>query len=255
MFFPPDVMSNILYRVGVINILENAQKDPNARLPLQDMCKHALDRSQGQLVDLTIVDYGDDDLLLYVADRSSNLRHLEAGWCYKDIYNDWSDALKKFAFLEELSLYEISISEEAIKTAGRYFLMLRTLKVNNRAKKFSDTLSDIVLKAILDSCRHLELLDLCDCLNIDLRGDMMKRCSQQIKCLKVFKDSDEQYDYENDIRFGLTIEPKLHIPDEESYDGSSDDDDDDECYIDDDYDDDVDDGYNDDDGDNDFSNL
>nr|GEW03192.1 RNA-directed DNA polymerase, eukaryota, reverse transcriptase zinc-binding domain protein [Tanacetum cinerariifolium] len=135
-----------------------------------------------------------------------------------------------------------------------------------------DTLSDIVLKAILDSFRHLELLDLCDCLNIDLKGDMMKRCSQHIKYLKVFTNSVEQYDYENDIRFGLTIEPRLHIPDEESYDGSSDDDDefyddddedddddddddDDECYIEDDYDDDVDDDYNDDGGDNDFSNL
>ncbi|GJT62118.1 retrovirus-related pol polyprotein from transposon TNT 1-94 [Tanacetum coccineum] len=54
---PSDVTRNILYRVGVIDILENAQKDPNARPPLQDMCKHAVDRSQGQLVDLTIVDF------------------------------------------------------------------------------------------------------------------------------------------------------------------------------------------------------
>ena len=97
---PSDVTRNILYRVGVIDILENAQKvctawrkickdpsmwrviymtnfwDPNARPLLQDMCKHAVDRSQGQLVDLTVVDFGDDDLLLYVADR-----------CVWDIYS------------------------------------------------------------------------------------------------------------------------------------------------------------------------
>ncbi|GKG12522.1 putative F-box/LRR-repeat protein 23, partial [Tanacetum coccineum] len=130
------------------------------------------------------------DLLLNVADRS--------------------DALKKFPLLEELSLYETSISEEAIETAGSYCPMLRTLKVNQRSIDYSgegceemamaigkflpelrhleligDTLSDIGLKAILDGCRHLESLDLRDCLNIDLKGDMVKRCSQQIKYLKV----------------------------------------------------------------------
>nr|GEV99879.1 hypothetical protein [Tanacetum cinerariifolium] len=201
----------------------------------------------------------------YVA---SNLRRFEAAWCYGDIYNDLSDALKKFALLEELSLY----SEEAIETAGSYCPMLRTLKVNQRAIDYSgegceemamaigkylselryleligDSMSDFGLKAILDGCRHLESLDLCDCLNIDLKGDMVKICSQQIKYLKVSKDSDEPYDYENDIRFGATTEPRLHISDEESYNGSSDDDD--EYYDDDDYDDDDDDGYDDDDGD------
>nr|GEX14809.1 hypothetical protein [Tanacetum cinerariifolium] len=121
---PSDVTRNILYRVGVIDILENAQKvctawrkicqdlsiwrviyvtnfwDPNARPPLQDMY------------------------------RASNLRRLEA---YEDIYNDWSDALKKFALLEELSLY----SEEAIQTGceemamaiGKYLPELRHLEL------------------------------------------------------------------------------------------------------------------------------
>ncbi|PWA39505.1 RNI-like superfamily protein [Artemisia annua] len=250
---PSDVTRNILYKVGVIDILENAQKvctawrkickdpsmwrviymtnfwDPNARPPLQDMCKHAVDRSQGQLVDLTIVDFGNDDLLLYVADRASNLRRLEAAWCYEDIYNDWSVALKKFAVLEELSLYETGISEEAIETAGRYCPMLRTLKVNQRAITYSgeecedmaiaigknlpelrhleligDSMSDIGLKAILDGCRHLESLDLRDCLNIDLKGDIVKRCSQQIKYLKVSNDSHEPYVYEVDSRIRYT---------------------------------------------------
>ncbi|GJU35363.1 hypothetical protein Tco_1183717 [Tanacetum coccineum] len=97
---PSDVTRNILYRVGVIDILENPQKAAS---------------SGCQLVDLTIVDFGLDDLLLYVADRASNVRRLEAAWCYEDIYNDWTDALKKFPLLEELSLYETSISEEAIE--------------------------------------------------------------------------------------------------------------------------------------------
>ncbi|GKD44929.1 F-box protein SKIP19-like protein, partial [Tanacetum coccineum] len=89
---PSDVTSNILYRTGVIDILENGRKvcttwrkickDPamwrvinmnnpsysNEMPHLKEMCKHAVDRSQGQLVDITIVDFGDDELLRYVAD-------------------------------------------------------------------------------------------------------------------------------------------------------------------------------------------
>ncbi|GKE99497.1 putative F-box/LRR-repeat protein 23, partial [Tanacetum coccineum] len=85
-------MANILYRVGVYDILENAQKvcttwrkickdpamwrvismdthgDPHTRHPLRKMCKHAVDRSQGQLRDLAIIDFVDYELLEYVAE-------------------------------------------------------------------------------------------------------------------------------------------------------------------------------------------
>lgn len=81
---PYDVITNILYRVGVYDILENAQKvcttwhkifkDPamwrvinmennfkdvnsNGRFLMQEMCKHAVDRSQGQLIDITVCDF------------------------------------------------------------------------------------------------------------------------------------------------------------------------------------------------------
>ncbi|GJY85257.1 putative F-box/LRR-repeat protein 23 [Tanacetum coccineum] len=89
---PSDIMANILYRVGVYDILENAQKvcttwrkickdpalwrvismhnhgDPRTRPPLREMCKHAVNRSQGQLLDLTIIDFVDYELLEYVAE-------------------------------------------------------------------------------------------------------------------------------------------------------------------------------------------
>ncbi|KAF5770754.1 putative F-box domain-containing protein [Helianthus annuus] len=76
---PSDVTANILNRIGMVDILENAQKvctawrkickDPpmwrvinmndipifGAKLSRVEMCEHAVDRSQGQLVDITIV--------------------------------------------------------------------------------------------------------------------------------------------------------------------------------------------------------
>ncbi|GKA92526.1 putative F-box/LRR-repeat protein 23 [Tanacetum coccineum] len=91
---PSDIMANILYRVGVYDILENAQKvcttwrkickdpamwrvismnihgDSRTRPPLREMYKHAVDRSQGQLLDLTIKDSVDSDLLEYAAERN-----------------------------------------------------------------------------------------------------------------------------------------------------------------------------------------
>lgn len=92
---PAEITANILHRLGAIEILETAQKvcsawrnvckDPcmwreidmsnsgNLRdMPYQDlriMCKHAVDRSQGQLVAINIEHFGTNELLEYIAER------------------------------------------------------------------------------------------------------------------------------------------------------------------------------------------
>ncbi|KAI3684832.1 hypothetical protein L6452_34061 [Arctium lappa] len=48
---------------------------------------------------------------------------------------------------------------------------------------------------ILDGCRQLKSLDLRMCSFIDLKGDLGKRCSQQIKCVKLPDDSLEGCQY------------------------------------------------------------
>ncbi|KAK9048381.1 hypothetical protein SSX86_032656, partial [Deinandra increscens subsp. villosa] len=89
---PSDLMVNILQRVGVIDVLENAQKvctawreickdpamwrvihmdkspAPWERSTFQKICKHAVDRSQGQLVDIKMIAFCNHKLLQYVAD-------------------------------------------------------------------------------------------------------------------------------------------------------------------------------------------
>jgi hypothetical protein len=92
---PRDVTAAILMRLGVFEILTSAQmvcspwhnlcKDPsmwravhmrNPEAPywefpydLEKMCRHAVDRSCGQLVDINVENSGTDELLRHIADR------------------------------------------------------------------------------------------------------------------------------------------------------------------------------------------
>ncbi|KAK1409567.1 hypothetical protein QVD17_36094 [Tagetes erecta] len=231
---PSDLTFNILNRIGMVDILEHAQKvctawrkickdpvmwrviDMNevSRLEAESICKRAVDRSQGQLVDITLINDYDAQLLLYVADRSSHLRRLEM--VYSLFFGSLTeDHLMKFPLLEEVNFYFVGISKEVIKTLGSYCLMLKTLKVNekpNRSHVYDDTdeiaiaieqnlvelrhlelvgnrMTNIGLQAILDNCHQLQTLDLRACFNIALNGDLEKKCFEQIKYLKFPKDS------------------------------------------------------------------
>lgn len=93
---PPELTSSILIRLGAVEILENAQKvcrswrrvckDPSMwrkividnrgdrasfKYDLESMCRHAVDRSQGGLLEIDIEYFGTDKLLDYIADRFS----------------------------------------------------------------------------------------------------------------------------------------------------------------------------------------
>ncbi|KAK3012852.1 hypothetical protein RJ639_010352 [Escallonia herrerae] len=91
MELPLDVWAKILSKLGAVDVLESAQKvcttwrkickDPAmwkvidmhnlGDLPydLEVMARHAVDRSQGQLVDINIEYCGSDELLEYIVDR------------------------------------------------------------------------------------------------------------------------------------------------------------------------------------------
>ncbi|XP_076950021.1 putative F-box/LRR-repeat protein 9 [Bidens hawaiensis] len=242
---PSDITLNILQRVGVADILQNVQKvctawneickDPAMwRIVLMDtfsgkyywleycdMFQQAVDRSQGQMVDLTVGPCS-NSLLRYIADRSSQLRRLELVLSIRASH--WSEALEKLPLLEELSLVVTQIRKNDIEDVARYCPLLKTLKVHHQAyrpwrwrgkladdrfvryhnelalaigKNFptlthleviGNYMTNVGLQAILDGCCLLELLDLRRCLYVDLKGDLGKRCSQ-IKYLKLPRDS------------------------------------------------------------------
>ncbi|KAJ0657684.1 putative leucine-rich repeat domain superfamily [Helianthus annuus] len=151
--------------------------------------------------------------------RSSQLRRLEMAHQFF-LGKLTTAALMKFPLLEELNLYEITISKEEIETVGRYCPMLKTLKVNQRGyvgsltgyseiaiaigqnllgirhlELIGNKMTNVGLRVILDNCHHLETLDLRECFCIDLKGDLGKQCSKQIKYLKLPNDSLEDYPY------------------------------------------------------------
>ncbi|KAG6416772.1 hypothetical protein SASPL_124210 [Salvia splendens] len=125
---PRDVTANILQRLGPEAILSSAQqvcstwwkvcKDPalwrvidfsNTMLidwytKYNVMCRHAVDRSQGQLVDLTIQNFGGDELIEYIADRAQNLKRLKLGSFYDISVDAVIKAVAKLQQLEELHL-------------------------------------------------------------------------------------------------------------------------------------------------------
>ncbi|KAJ9560885.1 hypothetical protein OSB04_006045 [Centaurea solstitialis] len=209
---PSDVMDNILFRVVDKKFA---------------MCKQAVDRSQGQLIDITIGDFGNYELLQYVADRSTQLRHLRIISCDASLYKSWK-ALKKFPLLEELGLYSKKVPKEAVKAICCYCpSSLKTLKINEYSlyRDYADScdkmgiligenlhelehlelignnMTDIGLQAILDGCRQLKLLDLRMSCFIKFEGGLEKRCLEQIECLirpdKALKGSQYIYGYDD----------------------------------------------------------
>lgn len=242
---PPDLTANILHRLGAIEILDNAQnvctawrnicKDPgmwrvidlrNADYDSDKMCMHAIDRSQGQLVDIKIEFFCTNELIEYMAVRSSQLRRIHVAFLYDSISESWCELFKKLPLLEELSLVSTDISKEAIAYAGQYCPMLRSYKfVKTGWRRDKIGLTEIMcfdeeaiaiaknmtqlrhlqlignnmtnkgLQAILDGCPHLVSLDLRRCFYLNVVAIVGKRCSEQIKDLKLPEDSTEDCDY------------------------------------------------------------
>ncbi|KAL6558833.1 hypothetical protein OROMI_019183 [Orobanche minor] len=245
---PRDVTANILRRLGAVEILENVQKvcttwrsvcrepsmwrviDMNLSDDFQifcnsdSMCRRAVDRSQGELIDINIVGFGTDDLLRYISDRSCHLKRLRLGCCDCISGGGLTSAVKKFPELEELHLFFMPfIHAGDIETISMSCPMLKSFTFNNRGYRFSDIddsyaltvaksmpnlrhlrlfgnrLSDEGLRAILDGCPHLGSLDLRQCFNVDLQGDLGKQCFRQIKEVRGPFASTADYEWDDEI--------------------------------------------------------
>ncbi|XP_052179699.1 F-box protein SKIP19-like [Diospyros lotus] len=254
---PLDVTAAILQRVGSIDLLQNAQKvcttwrsiskDPamwrkidmhndtfEMEYDLEKMTRHAVDRSCGQLVDINIEHFGTDELLMYIADRASELRCLRLVCCSDISDEGLSEAAKKMPLLEELRIYYCSLSKEALESVGRCCPRLKLLKFNNQVYRgphmncdeeaqaiaesmpglrelqlFGNKMTNDGLQAILDGCPHLESLDIRQCFNINLGGTLGKKCYEHIRKLR------EPYDSTDDYAFDATV---LDMRDDDSYD-------------------------------------
>ncbi|KAF8112193.1 hypothetical protein N665_0066s0067 [Sinapis alba] len=257
---PSELTSSILSRLDTIDILENAQKvcttwrrvckDPEMwrkidmrnlgalwlKLNLEMMCRHAVDRSQGGLVEIDIWHFGTDSLLNYIADCSSNLRNLKLVKCSLLTSEGVTEAIVNLPLLEELEVSYCSLSVESLKVVGQACHNLKTLKLNrlysrfpfvddddalaiaetmprlSHLQLFGNKLTDVGLNAILDSCPNLEHLDLRQCRNVDFFGDLKKRCSERIKVFRRPYDSFLDYPH---------YEAVIHTDSSEDYDNDT----------------------------------
>ncbi|XP_057948821.1 F-box protein SKIP19-like [Malania oleifera] len=243
---PRDVTATILLKLGAIEILLNAQnvcsfwrnicKDTSMWRSIdmhnlgdlwgveydpEKMARHAVDRSCGELVDINIEYFGSDNLLEYIADRSSHLRCLRLVSCHGISDDGLSEGAKKLSFLGELELSYCSFSIEALEAVGRCCPLLKSFKLNSHGFKrphiecdeeamaiaenmhelrhlqlFGNKLTNEGLQAILDGCPYLESLDLRQCFNVNLGVNLRKTCAERIKELRCPYDSTDDYEFD-----------------------------------------------------------
>ncbi|GLT52179.1 hypothetical protein SLA2020_479300 [Shorea laevis] len=243
---PRDVTASIFSRLGAIDILRSVQnvcslwrnicKDPfmwrsidmrnlddlhDEDYDLMKICMHAVDRSNGNLVDINIESFGTNGLLAYIADRSSGLRRLRIAYCPSISDEGLSEAAVKLTLLEELEITYCChyISADALEVVGRCCPHLKSFKFNKKVymrphiesdedaqviaqnmhelrhlQLMGNRLTNSGLQAILDGCPHLQSLDLRQCFNVVLRGDLEKRCTERIKHLWRPQDSTEGFE-------------------------------------------------------------
>jgi len=125
----------------------------------------------------------------------------------------------KLSLLEELDISYSLLSKEALEAVGCCCPLLKSLKFNNRGQMyracdeetlviaenlpelrrlnlFRNKLTNDDLHAILDGCPHLESLDLRQCFNVTLAGNLKRRCAEQIKDLRRPYDSTDDYEFD-----------------------------------------------------------
>ncbi|XP_020876443.1 putative F-box protein At4g05475 isoform X1 [Arabidopsis lyrata subsp. lyrata] len=207
-------------------------------------CRDAVDLSQGGLLEIKIDRFVSDSLLSYIADRSSNLKSLGLS-IYEPMTNKGvMNGIAKFPLLETLEVFHSSLKLD-LKAIGHVCPQLKTLKLNSlccpgpahgnyaisqlgdmpplvecdddalaiaesmpklrHLQLMGNGLTNTGLNVILDRCPHLEHLDVRKCFNMNLVGNLEKRCLERIKELRRPGDSTADYPYNIGVSVMLQI--------------------------------------------------
>ncbi|KAL8045605.1 hypothetical protein ABFX02_08G125100 [Erythranthe guttata] len=255
---PPEITAAILQKLGAVEILMTAVKvcptwwRVSKEYPciwrcidmqysnvlwsvvLVKMCRRAVDLSQGQLIEFKINGFGNDDLILYISQRSSQLKRLQLVNCRGISFASVVEAITNFPLLEELHLQQLdctNITVNGIETIGISCPLLKSLSLCDRKKKsmnfnklglydapgfvcdkraeaiaenmpglrqlqlIGSKMTDVGLKAILRGCPDLVSLDLRGCFNVFTCADVEQLCLKRIKDLKLPHDSMDGYNF------------------------------------------------------------
>ncbi|XP_004309102.1 PREDICTED: putative F-box/LRR-repeat protein 23 [Fragaria vesca subsp. vesca] len=230
---PEEITASILSRLGAIEILVTAVyvcttwrricmdprnwltidmrddslygKSSSSRYQMDMLCRKAVDLSCGNLVGISVHNFGSDDLLKHITDSCRGIKRL----CFvlsNITTNGLIEAAPKLPLLEELELshcnYRLDIPpfehtrHANVEVIGRCCPRLKSLKLNKYNTKwfflgwdgdahavaetmhglhhlqlFGNKLTSKDLRAILDGCPLLETLDLRHCWHINLGRD------------------------------------------------------------------------------------
>ncbi|RZC44244.1 hypothetical protein C5167_037204 [Papaver somniferum] len=85
--------------------------------------------------------------------------------------------------------------DEALVIAGNMPVLLHL-------HLFGNKLTNVGLKAILDGWLHLESLDLRQCFNVNVEGDLLKSCRDRLITLRLPNDSTVDYEFDATINDG-----------------------------------------------------
>ncbi|KAI3903579.1 hypothetical protein MKW98_032233 [Papaver atlanticum] len=66
---------------------------------------------------------------------------------------------------------------------------------------FGNKMTNVGLRTILDGCLHLESLDLRQCFNLNLEGDLLKSCGDSLVKLRLPNDSTDDYEFDAAIDY------------------------------------------------------
>ncbi|CAK8570063.1 unnamed protein product [Lathyrus sativus] len=235
---PRDLTLNILRRLPMFDIITNASlvcplwwnfcKEPciwrtihmpdffHSGYSIADwvkMFQYAVDRSCGQLKDVYICMFGNDELLEYITDRASNLQRVGIESCDELSDKGIIEAVKKLPLIEELIVTKNNnLSKHFFEVVGSCCPLLKTLtygrnlyqnenmSIDQTEEAFAIAktmpglrsltisglgLTSVGVVAILDGCPLLESLDLQHCFFMHSEGSLSQslreRYCEQIK--------------------------------------------------------------------------
>ncbi|KAI5407345.1 hypothetical protein KIW84_053556, partial [Lathyrus oleraceus] len=83
------------------------------------VCRYAVERSCGHLIDINIEYFANDDLLEYISENGSNLRTMQLLNCIDISDKGFSEGVRKFSQLEKLDISYCNLSKDSLEVVGR----------------------------------------------------------------------------------------------------------------------------------------